>query len=194
MLDNPDERTIDWAAAEELAFASILADGIADPPDRRGRRARHLQPSPRRLPRRDHRQAARAAAGAAAGAGRLRDPQQPAHRERHGRLRVRLQRAGAGAPGGVGSAVRRLHQRRAGDHRRVHHLGPRQVGPDAVARAAAAARLRRPGAGSLERASRALPRGRGRHQPAPRQLHHGGAVLPPAAAAGAAARAPIRCR
>ena len=29
MFDNPDERTVDWAAAEELAYASILADGIA---------------------------------------------------------------------------------------------------------------------------------------------------------------------
>ena len=47
MLDTLDERTIDWATAEELAFASILADGIADPPHRRGRRARHVQPSPR---------------------------------------------------------------------------------------------------------------------------------------------------
>jgi 2-oxoglutarate dehydrogenase E1 component len=28
MLNGPDERTIDWAAAEELAFASILEDGI----------------------------------------------------------------------------------------------------------------------------------------------------------------------
>jgi 2-oxoglutarate dehydrogenase E1 component len=28
MLANPGERTIDWAAAEELAFASILAEGI----------------------------------------------------------------------------------------------------------------------------------------------------------------------
>jgi 2-oxoglutarate dehydrogenase E1 component len=29
MLEAPDERSIDWSAAEELAFASILADGIA---------------------------------------------------------------------------------------------------------------------------------------------------------------------
>jgi 2-oxoglutarate dehydrogenase E1 component len=29
LLDNPGERTIDWAAAEELALASILADGTA---------------------------------------------------------------------------------------------------------------------------------------------------------------------
>ena len=29
VLDDPDERTVDWAAAEELAFASILADGVA---------------------------------------------------------------------------------------------------------------------------------------------------------------------
>jgi 2-oxoglutarate dehydrogenase E1 component len=29
MLDNPDERTVDWAAAEDLAFASILAGGIS---------------------------------------------------------------------------------------------------------------------------------------------------------------------
>jgi 2-oxoglutarate dehydrogenase E1 component len=29
VLDNPDERTIDWAAAEDLAFASILENGVA---------------------------------------------------------------------------------------------------------------------------------------------------------------------
>jgi 2-oxoglutarate dehydrogenase E1 component len=28
ILDNPTERTVDWAAAEELAFATIVADGI----------------------------------------------------------------------------------------------------------------------------------------------------------------------
>ena len=29
MLDNPEERTVDWSAAEDLALASILADGIS---------------------------------------------------------------------------------------------------------------------------------------------------------------------
>ena len=29
MLDAPDERTVDWAAAEELALASVLADGVS---------------------------------------------------------------------------------------------------------------------------------------------------------------------
>ena len=29
ILENPDERTVDWAAAEEFAFASLLADGVS---------------------------------------------------------------------------------------------------------------------------------------------------------------------
>jgi len=29
MLDNPEERSVDWSAAEELALASILADGVS---------------------------------------------------------------------------------------------------------------------------------------------------------------------
>lgn len=29
LLDRADERSVDWAAAEDLAFASILEDGIA---------------------------------------------------------------------------------------------------------------------------------------------------------------------
>ena len=28
-LDTPDERTVDWSLAEELALASILADGVS---------------------------------------------------------------------------------------------------------------------------------------------------------------------
>ena len=165
-----------------------------DPADRRGRPARDVQPSPRRLPRRGDRGHPHPAAMPAPGAGELRDPQQPAQRERDDRLRVRLQRAGARPDGDLGGPVRRLHQRRAGDARPVRDVGPRQVGPDAVARAAAAARLRRPGARTLERASRALPRRGRRHQPARRQLHDRRAVLPPAAPAGPAPRPPIRCR
>ena len=187
MFDAPGERTIDWAAAEELAFASILADGV-----------------PIRLTGEDvergtfsHRHAVYH--DAATGdeyvplqafpqcEGGIRDPQQPAHRERHHRLRVRLQHPGAEPPGAVGRPVRRLHQRRTGDSRRVPHVGPGQVGTGAVAGAAAAARLRRPGPGSLERAARALPERRGRHQHAHRELHHRGAILPPAAPPGAAA-------
>ena len=75
--------------------------------------------------------------------GGVRDSQQPALRERRHRLRVRLQHPGAEPAGAVGRPVRRLHQRRAGDPRRVPHLGPREVGAGAVAGAAAAARLRR---------------------------------------------------
>ena len=29
MFDNADERIVDWSAAEDLAFASILADGVS---------------------------------------------------------------------------------------------------------------------------------------------------------------------
>ncbi len=56
-----------------------------------------------------------------------------------------------------------------------------QVGPAERPRAAAAARLRRAGAGALERPHRALPAALRREQHAGRQLHHAGAVLPPAA-------------
>ncbi len=131
-----------------------------DPPDRRGRRARHLQPSPRRLPRRDRPASATSRCRRCEQAhGRLRDPQQPAlRRTPPSASSIGYNVQAPEPPGGLGSAVRRLHQRRAGDHRRVHHLGPGQVGHDAVAGAAAAARLRRPGAGPLAARARAVPR------------------------------------
>ena len=47
---------------------------------------------------------------------------------RHG-LRVRLLRRAPGRPGAVGGAVRRLRQRRADDHRRVHLQLGAEVGP-----------------------------------------------------------------
>ncbi len=51
--------------------------------------------------------------------------------------------------GDLGSAVRRLRQRRAGDHRPVHRLVRDEVGAPVRPRAAPAARLRRPGARAL---------------------------------------------
>ena len=45
-FEDPDGR-VDWAHAEALAFASLLALGRADPADRAGHRARHVQPAPR---------------------------------------------------------------------------------------------------------------------------------------------------
>ena len=100
-------------------------------------------------------------------------------------LRVRLLAGGARDAGPVGGAVRRLRQRRPGDHRPVHHLGPGQVGPDLAADAAAAARLRGLGSRALLGAPRALPPARRRGQHPRRQPDHAGAVLPPAAPSGA---------
>ena len=95
MLAQPDERTVDWAAAEDLAFATILDDGVAI--RLTGEDVERGTFSHRHAVLHDATTGARftPAAVAAAGAGGVRDPQQPAHRERDHRLRVRLQRAGA---------------------------------------------------------------------------------------------------
>ncbi len=54
---DPKAATIDWATAEELAFASDPRRRHADPADGRGRRARHVQPPPRGAVRLDRRPA-----------------------------------------------------------------------------------------------------------------------------------------
>ena len=84
------------------------------------------------------------------------------------RLRVRLRERRAEHARHLGSAVRRLRQRRAGRHRPVHRLGRSEVGPRQRPDADAAARLRGPGAGALVGAPRALHAALGRQQHAGR--------------------------
>ena len=86
----------------------------------------------------------------------------------------------------MGGAVRRLHQRRAGDRGPVPVGGALQVGAHHATHAPAAARIRGPGTGALQRPAGALPPARRRGQHPGRQPHHAGAVLPSAPPAGAA--------
>ena len=90
---------------------------------------------------------AAAASGARSGAGR--NLQQPAVGSRRAGLRIRLQPRLPRRAGDVGSAVRRLLQRGAGDHRSVHRQRRGQMEPAQRAGAAVAARLRRAGARSI---------------------------------------------
>ena len=86
----------------------------------------------------------------------------------------------------LGSAVRRLRQRRAGRHRPVHQLGRSEVGPHLRARAAAAARLRRAGPRAFVGAARALPAAVRRAQHAGVRAVDARADVPHAAPADAA--------
>ena len=142
---------IDWAQAEALAFASLLTEGTPIRLTGQDVRARHVLPAPHGPARREDRADATARSSTCRGAGAVRAAQLAAERDRVPRLRVRLQRRGAGDARHVGGAVRRLRQRRAGHHRPVHRLRPGQVGPDLAADAAAAARLRGLGSRALQR-------------------------------------------
>ncbi len=80
---------------------------------------------------------------------------------RGGRARVRL-RVLARLPEHavpVGGAVRRFRERRADDHRPVHRVGGIEMAAAQRHRAAAAARLRGPGAGAFQRTRGAVPPG-----------------------------------
>ena len=181
-----ERRRADRLGARRVARVRLAARarraGAAHGP---GHRARHVQPAPRRAARRQDRRALQPAPAPARRERPVRAPQQPALRAGVHGLRVRLQRPGARRAGALGGAVRRLREQRAGDHRPVPRVRPRQVGPDLAAHAAPAARLRGLGPRALERPRRALPPGGRRGQHPRRELHHAGAVLPPAAPPGA---------
>ena len=115
-----------------------------------------------------------------ADAGRALRLRQPAVRGRRARVRLRLLARRAPHADPLGGPVRRLRQRRPGDHRPVHRLGRVEVGPGQRPRHAPAARLRGPGARALQRPARTVPLALRRGQHPGRQRHHPRAVLPPA--------------
>ena len=172
--------------ARRVAGVRIAADrGHPDPAHRPGHRARHLQPAPPRPARSQDRPGALRDAAPARLAGADGAAQQPAVGDGLPRLRVRLLPGGSRDAGAVGGAVRRLRQRRPGDHRPVHRLRAGQVGPDLAADAAAAPRLRGIGARALLGPAGALPAARRRGQHPRRQPDHARPVLPSAAPPGA---------
>ena len=111
-----------WAHARGAGLRVAAHRGDPDPPDRPGRRARHVQPAPPRPARPQDRPGA---LPDPAPAGRARPDgaaQQPAVGDGLPRVRVRLLAGGARDAGAVGGPVRRLRQRRPGDHRPVHRV------------------------------------------------------------------------
>ena len=115
----------------------------------------------------------------------VRDHRFGADRERGAGLRVRLHDVQSPAARGLGGAVRRLRQRRAGRHRPVHRVGRSEVGPHLQPRHAAPARLRRAGPRALVRAARALSAALRRAQHAGLRTVDARADLPLAAPADA---------
>ena len=140
------EGKIDWAFGELLALGSLVAEGklvrLSGQDTRRGTFSqRHSVII-------DRNTCAEFTPAAAAGDQQRRQPdrrQVPGLRlaavgVRRRRLRVRLHRGQPGRTCVVGGAVRRLRQRRAVDHRRIHQLRRGQVGPAVQRGAVAAAR------------------------------------------------------
>ena len=177
---------IDWGCAEMLAFGTLLLEGTHVRLSRPGQRPRHVQPPPRRAARRQHRRALRAA-------------RPPRRRARAGSLVIDSLLSEAAVLGfeyGFSSADPRnlvLWEAQFGDFANGAQviidqfiaLGRVEVAAHERPGAAAAARLRGPGPGALQRAARALPAAVRRGQHAGLQPDDAGAVLPRAAPADA---------
>ena len=188
MLDHADDRAVDWSAAEDLAFASILEEGIAI--RLTGEDVERGTFSQRHGVLHDSVTGAEYMPLAAL-------PQARAAFEVHNS--PLSENAAVGFEFGYNiQEPRRLvvWEAQYGDFINGAQVvldefvtsGRDKVGAVAVPRVAPAAWLRGSGAGSLERTRRAVPAGGCRHQHASGELHHGRAVLPFAASPGAAAR------
>ena len=153
------------------ARVRVAADrGDADPAHRPGRRARHLQPAPPGPARRRRPAAAlRRSSTCRARIAPLELHNSPLSEMACLGFEYGYSPGGPRDAGPVGGAVRRLRQRRPGDHRPVHRLRPGQVGPDVPPDAAAAPRLRGLRARALLGAPGALPAARRRGQHPRRQ-------------------------
>ena len=184
LAGDPHERDIDWAHAEALAFASLLTEGT--PVRLTGQDTERGTFSQRHMVLHDAKNGQTVCP-----IQNLPDADAPL--ELHNSplselaclgLRVRLQPGGTRDARAVGGPVRRLRQLRPGDHRPVHRLGARQVGPDLTPDAAATPRLRGLRPRALLGTSGALPARRRRGEHPRLQPHHPGPVLPPAAPSG----------
>ena len=174
---------IDWATGEALAFGSLLLEGhrvrLSGEDSQRGTFSqRHAVLIDQREPER-----IRAAEQHRARPGADRDLQLPAVGSWRAGLRIRLHAGRSAHAGDVGGAVRRLRQRRAGDHRPVPGKRRKQVAAHVRPDLAAAARLRRPGAGALLGAHRALFAALCGTQHVRGQPDHAGELFPRAATA-----------
>ena len=176
---------IDWGMGETLAFGSLLMEGVpvrlAGQDSRRGTfvQRQHV------LVDRENATEYTPLSNLSSETGQVHRLRLAAQRVRGPGLRVRLLRGPRERPGAVGGAVRRLRQRRAVGHRRVHLQRRAEVGPALRRRAAAAARLRGPGPGPLLGPPRALPADVRAEQHDRGDALEPGVVLPPPALAGA---------
>jgi 2-oxoglutarate dehydrogenase E1 component len=148
---------IDWACAEALAIGSLLLEKIPVRLSGQDTARGTFSPPPRCPARREDGRALRAARQHPRRAVAAGDPGQHALRVRRARVRVRDQHGRPAPPRRLGSAVRRLRQRRPDHHRSVPRRFRVQVAAHERPRAPAAARLRGTGAGAFERTARALP-------------------------------------
>ena len=152
------EKPIDWGMGEALALARWLGEGVRVRMS--GQDVRRGTFSHRHAVLVDYADGAEYTPLEHVGRrpGDVRDPGQRRCREagRAG-LRIRLQPGHARGAGDLGGAVRRLRQRRPGDHRSVPGLVGGQVEPGERPGDAAAPRDGGAGARTLERAARALP-------------------------------------
>lgn len=160
----------------------LAADGRSPrAPGRSGLAPRHLRAALRHHHRPPERRRVDPAVQPHRGPGEVPRLRLAAQRVRRPRVRVRLLRRASRGARAVGGAVRRLRQRRADDHRRVHLLGRDQVAPAVRRRAPPPPRLRGPGPRPLLGAHRAVHDDDRRGRLRGRAAEHPGVVLPPAA-------------